>query len=246
MNLNPIPPVLEALAKVFEAIKNAKPVNLLIICSFLGGMAYLYNSKSGDGHPSPEVESVRFERQIRSNAQVQTLLETSRLNINSDRLVIRLFHNSQMGNTGIPFQYVKTTSAAVRAGVSQPPELYMDYPSQSVNNLLADMFLDGSPHCVILKQEDAKDAILQKSMRDLGVAMTYSCPILTKQHFPVGYISAGYLDTDRKRPDDQAIFDRLTADAQAYSLEMASITEGENDSLLTAVWKWVGKKLGVA
>lgn len=247
MNLNPIPPILDSLAKVFDAVKAISRSNLVIICLFLTVLMFgmMHYSQSSDGHPSQEVEAQRFHRGLVANQLNQVMLEDGRQFANADRMVIRLFHNGQQGTTGIPFMFVKTTEAAVKPGISQPDELYMDYPSSSVNNLLSRMWTaDGRRTCVITHQEDAADPVLRNNMRVLGVAMTYTCPIVNPVGYPVGYVSLGYLDADRKRPDDEELFAMLQRSSKAYSDTMASITEGENDSWLAGVWKWVGKKIG--
>ena len=183
-------------------------------------------------NPSPETERVRFGHAIVADGQINEALESVRVKLNADRVLIRQFHNSKADLTGLPFSSISTTYGAFAPGVTLSATSYQPMPLSVLNDQLAMMWpTDGSaPHCVKLSKESVKDISYRKYWDENGIAVAYSCPLINLRGQPVGMIGAGYLTEEKKRPmTDQQMFELLsrTGEKSVGYLEMGTKDKNE-------------------
>lgn len=158
-------------------------------------------------NPSPHQEAIRFDESVLADASINETLETVRMQINADRVLIRQFHNSKADLTGLPFASVSTTYYSLAPGVMLSSDTFQPYPLSTVNEILAKMFVKGEePHCVeIIPSKDISNPVYRNYLKQDGVVVSYACPMRNLKGQPVGFITAGYLTVEKKRPSDQEI-----------------------------------------
>lgn len=157
-------------------------------------------------NPSAHQEKQRFDQAIVADSQVGESLADIRSQLNADRIIIRQFHNSKTDLTGLPFTSVSTTYYSLAPGVGLTSESLQSFPVSTINEQLKLMFVPNqAPHCAIVRPTDIRDPTYAKNLRDNGVAVAYSCPLMNLRGQPVGFIAASYLTDSKPRPNDEQI-----------------------------------------
>lgn len=238
MNWNPLSAIFDSIGKLMGAAKVLKIGQLFMIMLMVVSVSgiFMVGQTMNRHNPNPQTESVRFAKSLEINRQVQSILDAGRGFANADRFIVRQLHNGQKDLSGIPFQFIKTTAASIRPGVSEPASMYNDYPTSAVNELLYEMFT--KEKCVLVTVQNARDQGLRRLMIELGVVYTITCPMWNDHHFPVGYMSLGYTDENRKRPENEEIFAMVEKDAVRVATMLTSVTSDENkETMLDKVAK---------
>lgn len=158
-------------------------------------------------NPSAHQEKQRFDQAIVVDSQVGEALSEIRSQLNADRIVIRQFHNSKTDLTGLPFTSVSTTYYSLAPGVGLTSESLQSFPVSTINEQLRMMFVPNEePRCSVIRpQGDIRDPTYSKNLRDNGVAIAFSCPLMNLRGQPVGFIAAAYLTQEKPKPDDDKI-----------------------------------------
>lgn len=193
-------------------------------------------------NPSAKQESVRFDESVVIDTQVNEALNDVRTNINADRVLVRQFHNGRTDLTGLPFASVATTYFSLGPGITITEESFGSFPLSTINDVLVRMFVKGQPpKCGSLTIDEVSNPIFARYLRSNGVEMLYFCPLMNLRSQPVGYIGAGYLTKEKKRPTDDEIQLILNNSGQRIVGYLAQVTEREKKPWYETIFHFENK-----
>lgn len=191
--------IINAISGLFSTLHNAwiKSPSAFIIVILVCISVYLAveNNKILKHDPdNPAIEQERFKRVVQLNEEIPNKLESLRQELDTDRILVRQFHNGKRGITGIPFMFVQTTYAVSEPGQGlTDQEAWLSYPISTMSRTLNLMFdKNGDPRCVHLDTDDVPDDMYRAYLNRYKVQYFIKCPLLDNDNRVVGFIGTGW------------------------------------------------------
>ena len=133
----------ERLVKLFSKNRTDFLLTLVLVVAVAAGYAAYENRQflaatwAKDNHYiTPE----QFHRLVAVDRQIEIAIQQLLLVTDSDRVVVRRFHNGTQDFTGIPFESISDANEIVAEGFMHVEGAQGDLPMSSVNGVLLDMW----------------------------------------------------------------------------------------------------------
>ena len=187
-------------------------------------------------NPTVETQNLRIVRGRESDKKIEKALRDDMAEINSDRVIIRQFHDQKDSDSTSIIPYVTTTHIVNMPGVSPPVPQIINLPRSYIRDITERMFATtAKPVCIHILTTEITDEMYRKFLEQSGVYEQYICPIMDISGSASGVIIAGYLTKTKERPSQQEIFDVLSGTATQVSGYLAEVLAPEKETWLMKV-----------
>lgn len=142
---------------------------------------------------SPDEEAARFEAQLHNSDIINGALDTLRMELKADNVVIRQFHNGKHDLTGIPFTGVATTYY-VDPLDNNGHDMLSDEPISAMNKTLRQVWqrID-RPECTVLYSP--VDSSTRRYFKAHNLNRGVVCPLVNLLNYPIGVMVVGFSDS---------------------------------------------------
>lgn len=226
-----------ALAKSLKENGILTVLALILVVGLFGALSALSNSTKIDAlvAPSPHQESYMLDTSFDADALINAELDELREDTGAGRSLVRQFTNGNHNLAGIPFAFVITTHVSIRQGVTAPS--FDRYPTSSMNNTMRLMF-KGEPKCIMQDVEEMRrDAAYVAYLAQHGVVKAFSCPLVTEEGIPMGFIGIGYVDAENQRLSDGQTLIMVKAAATNIARNLAKVRY-QAEEVITPWWQF--------
>jgi hypothetical protein len=178
-------------------------------------------------HPTPEMERDALDRSITGDVKVHDQLGALRGKTNADRVLVRQYTNGTKNLIEVPFSHIYTSHISLADGISVPAS--SNYPTSIMSQTSKMIWRDfRSPGCISqtvaeMDYDPAYKAYLQQH----AVDKAFTCPLVSREGFPIGLLGIGYTDPANQPYDDQHILSTVGLAASGVAATIEEI-KGQN------------------
>lgn len=174
------------------------PIASLVVALFLlTGFSLYWSSINASALErlldDPSRNTAHFEQALQRNEQIDGALINLRSDTNSQKVVVRQFHNGKKDLTGLPFTYISTTHISQPDNASNSAGTYESQPLSTMNGTLRYMWGDAKqPKCIVLNTDESTDFPHKAYLDETGIKISVICPLVNLLNYPIGIVSVGY------------------------------------------------------